>query len=135
MTKKILLLSTICLLLSAGFVFANPTGPGTTNPTGPGTSNPTSDTKIVLDNPFKVGNDLYTLMEYLVKEVIIKIGGILCVLAFIYSGFLYVTAGGNPTKITKANNALLYSAIGTAVLLGAWVIALVIQNTIGALLP
>ncbi len=88
---------------------------------------------IKLDNPFSVGNDLFELADALVNKVVLPIGGVLCVLGFIYAGFLYVTARGNPTKISTAHNALLYSAIGTAILLGSWVIASVIRNTIGAL--
>jgi hypothetical protein len=88
---------------------------------------------IKLDNPFSVGNDLFELADALVNKVVLPIGGVLCVLGFIYAGFLYVTARGNPSKISTAHNALLYSAIGTAILLGAWVIASVIRNTIGAL--
>jgi hypothetical protein len=95
--------------------------------------NPPIEVKVVLENPFKVGNDLYQVAEAVVKNVVMPIGGILCVLGFIYAGFIYVTAQGRPAQYTKANNALLYSAIGTAVLLGSWVLAQVIRTTIGAL--
>ncbi len=88
---------------------------------------------IKLDNPFSVGNDLFELAEALVNKVVLPIGGVLCVLGFIYAGFKYVTARGDSKKISDAHNALLYSAIGTAVLLGAWVIASVIRNTIMSL--
>jgi len=134
MIKKILLLSTIYLLLSTGFVFANHQAGHTNDPDGSHTN--TSDTKIVFENPFKTGtNNLYDLARAIVNNVILPIGGVLCVLAFIYSGFMYVIARGDKTKISNAHNALLYSAIGTAVLLGSWVIANVVENTIKALLP
>lgn len=106
-----------------------PSGGGSTPPGGGGSTQPV-DIKITLKNPFKVGNDLYSVLEGIVKNVIMPIGGILCVLAFIYAGFLYVTAGGKEAQITKAHNALLFAAIGTAVLLGAWTIALVVRTTI-----
>ncbi len=57
----------------------------------------------------------------------------MAVLAFIYSGFLYVMAQGDETKIKTAHRALLYTAIGTAVLLGAAVISAVITATINQL--
>ena len=83
-----------------------------------------------LDNPFKVGDDLFELVENIVNKIIMPIGGVLCVLAFIYAGFMYVTARGDTAQIKTAHTALLYAAIGTAILLGAWVIASVIRNTI-----
>lgn len=97
-----------------------------------GVGNPAPSTKVTvkLENPFKFGNSLYDVVKAVVNNVIMPIGGVLCVLAFIYAGFSYVTAGGNSTKIADANRTLLYAAIGTAVLLGAWVIAQVIETTI-----
>ena len=88
---------------------------------------------IVLKNPFAVGDNLYDLLKAIVNNVVLRIGGVVCVLAFIYAGFMYVTAQGNVTKIANANRALLYAAIGTAVLLGSWVIATVVENTINGL--
>ena len=54
-------------------------------------------------------------------------------LAVIYCGFLFVAARGNSEKLTKAKAALLYTLIGAAILLGAWAIATLLQNTVGAL--
>ena len=71
-------------------------------------------------------------MEFLkeILKAVIKIGIPLIVLAIIYSGFLFVTAMGNPEKLTKAKDALLWSLVGAAVLLGAWAIAELIVTTI-----
>ena len=72
-------------------------------------------------------------MKVILNDIIMPIGGVLVVLAFIYSGFLYVTAQGDTKKISDAHKALLYTAIGTAVLLGSWVLATAICKTIGQL--
>ena len=88
---------------------------------------------VTLDNPFRGGDSLFTLLRTIIDNIILPIGGVLAVLAFVYSGFLYVTAQGNETKLATAHKALLYTAIGTAVLLGSWVIAKVIENTINSL--
>ncbi len=63
----------------------------------------------------------------------IKIGIPIIALAIIYSGFLFVSARGNSEKLSEAKNALLYTCIGAAILLGAWAIAQLISNTILAL--
>jgi len=63
-------------------------------------------------------------------EGLLKLGIPLVALAIIYSGFLFVSARGNPESLKKAKDALLYSIIGAAVLLGAWSIAQLISNTV-----
>lgn len=99
---------------------------------GAGGGNPGGGNPIVigLKNPFSGGDSLFALMRSIINNVIMPIGGVLAVLAFIYSGFLYVTAQGDTKKISDAHRALLYTAIGTAILLGAWVLANVICQTI-----
>lgn len=130
----------IVFSLGTAFVYAQTPSGSTPNP-GPTPSGSVSNQPsgsvsnpapigIDIPNPFRVKGDLFDLIKFIVNEIVLKIGAVLCVLAFIYSGFLYVTAQGNSTQITKANSALLNSAIGTAVLLGSWTIANVIQGTV-----
>ena len=52
------------------------------------------------------------------------------VLAFIYSGFLFIKSQGNPGEIENAKKAFLYSAIGAALIIGANVIFAIITDTI-----
>lgn len=66
-------------------------------------------------------------------EGVIKIGIPIIALAIIYSGFLFVFARGNSEKLGKAKDALLYSLIGSALLLGSWAIAKLISATVLAL--
>lgn len=115
----------IFFVLSAVFVYAQQ---GNTNTQGGHSSN-----VVKLDNPFKGSNSLFALLRAVINDIILPIGGVLAVLAFIYSGFLYVTAQGNESKLATAHKALLYTSIGTAVLLGSWVLANVICETIGQL--
>ncbi len=99
---------------------------------------PTTTTSITLDNPFKATCGTGTcgvldLLKAIVNNIILPIGGVLAVLGFIWSGFMYVMARGNPAAIGKAHTALLYTAIGTAVLLGAFAITDLITGTISQL--
>jgi hypothetical protein len=64
---------------------------------------------------------------------VLELGIPLVALAIIYSGFLFVSARGNPESLKKAKDALLYSIIGAAVLLGAWSIAQLISTTVFSL--
>lgn len=93
---------------------------------------PPSSNTIVIVNPFK-GNDIKTFIETIIKEILLPIGAVVAVLMIMWAGFLYVTAGGDPGRIKKAHDALLWAVIGAAILLGAWVISEAIQGTINAL--
>ncbi len=92
----------------------------------------------VIKNPFNCGGaggdcNLFIFINTIVDRVLLPIGGILVVLAFIWSGFMYVMAQGKPGDIEKATRSLLYSAIGAAILLGAKVLTTVISNTVNSL--
>ncbi len=100
-----------CLLLSPNFSFGE-------------------DLRIV--NPIPGITSVGGLVMVLIRGLI-KIGIPFLVIAIIWCGFLFVAAQGNPEKITKARDALLYTAIGAAVLLGSWGIAELITETVSGL--
>jgi len=50
------------------------------------------------------------------------IAGIVAVVAIILAGFYFVTAGGNPTTITKAKNTILYAVAGLVIIIIAFAI-------------
>ena len=54
-------------------------------------------------------------------------------LYIMYAGFLYVAARGNEDKLKKAHQALTYSLLGAAIILGAALAVRIIQGTIGGL--
>jgi hypothetical protein len=66
-------------------------------------------------------------------EGALKVGIPIVALAIIYCGFLFVEARGNTEKLTKAKDALLYTLIGAAILLGSWAIASLIASTVTSL--
>ena len=93
-------------------------------PNGPNDSSETN--KLV--NPIKV-DDINSFIKILLQGVL-KIGMPIIALAIIYCGFLFVEARGKPDEITKAKDALTYTLIGAAILLGSWAIAQLIANTV-----
>ena len=74
-------------------------------------------------------------MEFVkaILEVVLKIGIPVAAMFIIYSGFLFVKAQGNEAELTKAKNAFTYAVIGTAILLGSWLLAKGIESTINSL--
>lgn len=86
-----------------------------------------SGIKNPLGNGF--GSDIPTFIESVLKFFLL-IGIPIVTLAIIYCGFLFVTAQGNSEKLKKAKQALLYTIIGAALLLGSLVITKAIQGTV-----
>lgn len=91
-----------------------------------------------IPNPFNCGGaggncNLFIFINTIVDRVLLPIGGILVVLAFIYSGFKFVMAQGNDGELKTAKAALTHTAIGAAILLGAKVLTTVIANTVNSL--
>ena len=80
------------------------------------------------ENPIKFN----TLQEFLraVLDVIIAIALPFIVLALIYTGFLFVSAQGNPEKLTTAKKSLVWTLIGAMILLGAFVLANAVKQTV-----
>lgn len=132
-----LLSLSIFLIMGGILVFAQglPSDGSDTNPPPTGSDSNPVVISTSLNNPFKCGDSctLFTLLEKVINDILLPIGGILAVLAFIFSGFLYIVAQGNETKLKTAHRSLLYTSVGTAVLLGSWVIAKVIETTISQL--
>ncbi len=58
----------------------------------------------------------------------------LVVFFVIYAGFMYVTAKGNPGKISQAHNALLYALIGGIIIFGARAILAIVTNTANSII-
>lgn len=84
-----------------------------------------------IQNPLKV-NSIAELIA-VVLNLIVSLGTPILVLAFVYVGFLFVAARGNEQGLTKAKSAFFYTVIGAALVLGAFVISEVIQNTVSQL--
>lgn len=81
-----------------------------------------------LQNPLKFCSLEQLLVGLL--QLVIQIGSLIIIIMVIYTGFLFVMARGNPSKIEEARTALLWTLIGGVILLGAQGITLAIQETV-----
>lgn len=77
-------------------------------------------------------NSTAQVMESVFK-ILVQIGAVAVTLAIVYAGFLFVVAQGNPEKLNQARKTLFYTIIGALVLLGAQIIASVVESTIKTL--
>jgi hypothetical protein len=57
-----------------------------------------------------------------VLQIIFVTLGALCVLMIVIAGIRYMTAAGEPAKVTQAKNTILYSLIGLVIAASAWAI-------------
>ena len=58
----------------------------------------------------------------------------IAVVFIVYSGFLFISAQGKPEDLATAKRNFLWTVIGVALLLGAWALAVLIENTIEPIL-
>ena len=66
--------------------------------------------------------------------VIIDLAAVILIVFFVYAGFMFVAAQGDPGKLEKARNAFFYTVIGAAILLGAKALSVLIQNTLAPII-
>jgi len=83
----------------------------------------------IFTNPLKNGVDSLPGLLGLVLDIMVQIGTTVVIIAIIYAGFLYTTARGNERKIKEAHTVIRGVLIGSAIILGAFVIAQVIKET------
>lgn len=84
--------------------------------------------EIGFQNPSKFGSVPEVLLAFF--KILVQLGAVAVTLSIIYAGFLFVMARGNPEQLKTAKTTLFWTIIGAMILLGAQVIANVIENTV-----
>lgn len=110
---KVVQIAVLLTLFLSGFVYADEGG---------------SPVSATLTNPLKFGtiDEFLTALLGILVQIMVPITTVM----IIYSGFLFVKARGNPTELQAARSSFLWTVVGAAVLLGAFVIKTAIQATV-----
>ena len=87
-------------------------------------------TDIQIDSPLADSVDNLPGLLLAILNVFITLSIPIIVIAIVYSGFMYVTARGNPQTIKTATKSLTYAVIGAVLIIGALVITEIIGETI-----
>lgn len=85
---------------------------------------------LVFASPAYAAGDV-TNVETFIKSVIlilVKIAGLVAAGFFVWGGFGYITSSGNPEMLDRSKKTILYSAIGLAVVLGAFVLTNIVSD-------
>jgi Type IV secretion system pilin len=57
--------------------------------------------------------------------------GVVALLAFIWGGFVWMTSGGDPGKITKARKTMIWAVAGLAIIFASYSILALVFNAFG----
>lgn len=61
-------------------------------------------------------------------QIVAGLAGLIATGFFVIGGFGYITSSGNPEHLDKSKRTLLYSAIGLAITIGAFVLSNIISS-------
>ncbi len=84
---------------------------------------------VTIPNP--IGVDTIPELVAAIIEFIRKVALALAPIVFIFAGFKYFTAGGNPDQVKQATNLIKWALIGLAIILIAEGLAKVIADVLG----
>lgn len=96
------------------------TGPATPGGSGSGSPQDTRAQVVALNNPITT-RDIQGLVGIFVNRSFGLIGT-LAVVAFIYGGFLWLTAAGSEEKVKKGGQVMVYATIGIVVIFSSYAI-------------
>ena len=102
---------------------------------GTAASATTTGTTTGLQNPFKTLNSFPDILAAIMNNIVLPIAVPFIAVAIMYSGFLFIVARekGSIVKLAEAKKTFLYTMIGAAIVLGAFVISNAITGTVSAL--
>lgn len=85
-------------------------------------------------NPLGNGYNTLDTAINAILNVFIYLGSIALIVMFVYAGFMFVAAQGDPKKLETARKAFFGTIVGGIILLGAEALSQLIQNTIKPIL-
>ncbi|MFA6394209.1 MAG: pilin [Patescibacteria group bacterium] len=97
-----------------------------TAPTGPTTGT------VTLDNPLPDAGTPQALIGKVISAALGLVGS-LALAMFIFGGFMWMTAMGNPEKVKKGRDTMVWAALGLVIIFTAYaLITFVLTNVLGA---
>lgn len=85
----------------------------------------------ILTQPvFAASGDIGSVESFIrsIIQVVAGLAGLIATGFFVIGGFSYITSSGNPEHLDKAKRTLMYSAIGLAITIGAFVLSNIVAD-------
>lgn len=79
---------------------------------------------------FAASGDISQVQDFIksINQVIASLAGLIATGFFVVGGFSYITSSGNPEHLDRAKRTILYSAIGLAVTIAAYVLSNIVTD-------
>jgi hypothetical protein len=76
------------------------------------------------------GGDISSVQSFIQSliQVLAGLAGLTATGFFVLGGFSYITSSGNPEHLEKAKRTLLYSGVGLAITIGAFVLSNIVTS-------
>ena len=88
-------------------------------------------TSLLFASPVFAASADVTKIETFIKsiiQVLVTLAGLISAGFFVWGGVGYITSSGNPETLDRSKKTILYSAIGLAVVLGAFVLTNIVSD-------
>lgn len=85
---------------------------------------------VLSSDAFAVSNDIVRVENFIrdVIKIIAGLAGLVATGFFVIGGFGYITSSGNPEHLDRAKRTLLWSGIGLAIVIAAFVISNIVVS-------
>lgn len=79
---------------------------------------------------FAASADVSKIQSFIqsIIQVLVTLAGLTAAGFFVVGGFGYITSSGNPEALDRSKKTILYSAVGLAVVLGAFVLTNIVTQ-------
>lgn len=88
-------------------------------------------TTLIFASPVYAASADVTSIQTFIKSIIqilVTIAGLVSAGFFVWGGFGYITSSGNPEMLDRSKKTILYSAVGLAIVLGAFVLTNIVSD-------
>ena len=88
-------------------------------------------TFLLIANPVYAQSADVTRIENFIQSIIqilVTLAGVNATGFFVWGGFRYITSSGSPEQLEGAKKTILYSAVGLAIALGAFVFSNIVSD-------
>ncbi|MDD2823155.1 MAG: pilin [Candidatus Daviesbacteria bacterium] len=88
-------------------------------------------TALIVTSPvFAASADVSKIQSFIqnIIQIFVTLAGLVATAFLVWGGFRYMTSSGNPEALDGAKKTVMYSAIGLAIVLGAYVLSNIITQ-------